>query len=136
MSEEPQKRSTYIGQKDWTPRGEVSHLRFVISDFVYDEIMDEECALVVNMTSKYGTSQEDLTCELDVGDHSDITHKSYIVYSMAQRVPKREILENVANKKYILRGKIEQSVLERIQNGVFKRLEDMPRFTSDYIEYF
>lgn len=101
MSEEPQKRSTYIGHKDWTPRGEVSHLRFVISDFVYDEIMDEECALVVNMTSEYGTSQEDLTCELDVGDHSDITHKSYIVYSMAQRVPKREILENVANKKYI-----------------------------------
>ena len=46
------------------------------------------------------------------------------------------IVGSMVGVGFLIAGKIEQSVLERIQNGVFKRLEDMPRFTSDYIEYF
>lgn len=137
MSDETlQKRSTYIGQKDRTPRGEISHLRFVISDFIYDDIMGEECALVVNMTTQYGTSTEDLTCPLNVGDHKDITHPSYIEYSQAQRVPKKYILENIEKGRFVLRGLITPELLERIQSGVFARLEDMPRFVEDYLDAF
>ena len=136
MSEKLQKRSTYIGQIDRAPSGTYTHLRFVISDFIYDEIMGEECALVVNMTSLHGTSKDDKTCELKVGDHPDITGPSYIEYSMAERVPKSYILENVEKKHFVLRGLISPDLLKKIQDGVRVRKDDMPRFVEDYEDAF
>lgn len=52
MSEEVQKRFTYYGQKDRTARGEITHLRFVISDFKFDDDTHKECALVINIPIK------------------------------------------------------------------------------------
>ena len=60
MPEEVQKRFTYYGQKDRTARGEITHLRFVISDFKFDDDTHKECALVVNMTSCHNSSKDDM----------------------------------------------------------------------------
>lgn len=137
MSDEVEKRSTYIGQVDLTQNGKpTSHLRFVISDFIYDEVVDEECALVVNMTSKHNSALDDLTCELNSDDHPEIDHASYIEYSRAERVSKKYILENIANKKFFLKEQISEELLRRIQAGVSERLEDMPQFVEDYLDAF
>ena len=136
MGKKLQKRSTYIGQKDRTQSGEVTQLRFVISNFKFDDDTGKECALVVNMTSKKGTRLDDLTCELDVGDHEDIIHASYIEYARAERVPKSYILENVAKGHFVLRETISEELLRKIQDGVFKRIDDMPKFVENYIDEF
>lgn len=136
MSEEVQKRFTYYGQKDRTARGEITHLRFVISDFKFDDDTHKECALVVNMTSCHNSSKDDKTCLLHPRDHEDVIHDSYIEYSMAERVEKSYILENIEKGFFVPRELISESLLKRMQEGVLSRLDDMPDFVENYLDVF
>lgn len=134
-NKELEKGFTYEGQKDRTPRGSIQHLRFVISDFIYDPVMQEECAFVVNMTSLHNLPNEDKSCVLDESDHPAIEHPSYILYKEAKRIEKSYILNGITRGEFIPKGKMSPELLAKIQQGAIDSL-DTPDFLEDYQPYF
>ena len=125
------KGSVYDGQKDNTPSGLIKHLRFVISDFIYDDIMNAECAFVVNMTSAHDLPTQDNSCILYEADHPSIEHKSYISYQNAQRLEKSYILSKIESGEFVLKEEMSPELLKKIQEGA-NISDDTPKFIEMY----
>ncbi|MBA7533137.1 hypothetical protein ES705_25372 [subsurface metagenome] len=93
----------------------LKHLYFVISNPDIDNNV-----LVVNMTTVKNTGREDLSCILDVGDHPEITNKSYIKYDKAIELGTAKMIELAMKKIIILKKGLDPTVLKRIQEGAEK----------------
>lgn len=108
----------------------LKHLYFVISNPDIDNNV-----LVVNMTTFKDTGREDLSCILDVGEHPEITNKSYIRYDKAVELGTSKIIELAMKKIIILKKDLDPTVLKRIQEGA-KESSALPDKFKKYFSYF
>ncbi|MBJ7312090.1 hypothetical protein ACFOLJ_04070 [Rugamonas sp. CCM 8940] len=75
--------------------------------------------LLVNATTIYPNVPYDPACILEVGDHSFIRRRSYILYSKARKISLQRLRQLIAAKTILFRPPpISPIVFERIAAGV------------------
>jgi hypothetical protein len=106
------------------------HLYFVVSDPDVDNNV-----LVVNMTTLRNLGRADKACILNIGDHPEIKHQSFIVYRKAIEVSMPKIVERVFSKEYNMAERLSGETLKKIQEGA-KKSKFLPAKFKKYFEYF
>lgn len=74
---------------------------------------------MVMVTTIYPGRAYDGACVLDVGDHPFITHKSYMLYRMAETIRAEQIAKRIGQNYYIPKEDFESSVFNRIVAGLY-----------------
>ncbi len=104
-----------------------SHLWFAISN-----PDPEDKVLIVNATSRHGVPREDSSCLLFKGDHSCITHDSYIAYKHAMEINVLKIGQMQHYSQIQCKEIAPDCLIKRIQDGA--KITDF--LNSEYEKYF
>lgn len=89
-------------------------------------VMNDQCrnnmCLIIMITSLREGKYHDPACILDIGDHSFIKHRSYLLYRMAEVTRIDRISRLVSKNYYIPRDDFLEGTFKRISDGI--RLSD------------
>lgn len=79
------------------------------------------------VTSIYIGRKYDPSCMLSAGDHPFITHPSYLLYRMAETIRSAQIVTRIGQKYYIPKDDFEESVFQKIVDGLYSSPETKGR---------
>lgn len=110
----PYPKATVLMASGPTHDPDRKHLFIVLTE----PLGDPPEVLLVSLSSVSTSYQHDCSCELHPGDHSFITHPSFIRFDLARIEPAQKLIDGVDQQVFSVREPISEEVYQRICTGL------------------
>jgi hypothetical protein len=106
---------TFRGDPDLSHNSVNAHLWIIVA--IFQNNLDEDQAVIVNVTTSNSKKLLDPACQIVAGDHEFIQHDSYVYYAKAKEIDLSVLNTKISSGEFEIRDPLSEKLLKKVQQG-------------------
>jgi hypothetical protein len=128
----PFRRATLLVPSGATHDPDQKHLFILLTDPAHILDYEDKHSLLVGVTTIHAGIPHDPACELHVGDHPFIRHRSCVFYAQARIEISQKLIDGVKRGVFSPRGMLVEDIFARVCHGLTLSRSTTPKVLAFY----